>query len=49
MHDCMRTKFYPRIALINGTRKDDGLTLIEVCVGMVVLSIAALGSAPKDD
>jgi len=49
MHDCMRTKFYPRIALINGTRKDDGLTLIEVCVGMVVLSIAALGSAGLSD
>jgi prepilin-type N-terminal cleavage/methylation domain-containing protein len=34
---------------IRSSRKDDGLTLIEVCVGMVVLSIAALGSAGLSD
>jgi len=52
MHDCMRTKIYRRtlgVVYVRRIGKDDGLTLIEVCVGMVVLSIAALGSAGLSD
>lgn len=45
MHERMRTKIRRRNASIIRIRNDDGLTLIEVCIGMVVLSIAALGSA----
>jgi prepilin-type N-terminal cleavage/methylation domain-containing protein len=44
----MRTKLDKR-SLIARISRDDGLTLIEVCVGMVVLSIAALGSAGLSD
>jgi prepilin-type N-terminal cleavage/methylation domain-containing protein len=52
MHDGMRTKIHRRtlgVIHIRGIGSDDGLTLIEVCVGMVVLSIAALGSAGLSD
>jgi len=48
----MRTKIpfrIPDAIRIHHVRHDDGLTLIEVCVGMVVLSIAALGSAGLSD
>jgi prepilin-type N-terminal cleavage/methylation domain-containing protein len=41
----MRSNFRPRNPGAVRIRDDGGLTLIEVLVGMVVLSIAALGSA----
>jgi len=52
MHDGMRTtnhSRHPGIVHVPRMRNDDGLTLIEVCVGMVVLSVAALGSAGLSD
>ena len=41
----MRTKIRRRSPRTSRIGNDDGLTLIEVLIGMVVLSIAALGSA----
>ena len=45
MHEFMCTTNCRSTARRPASRGDTGLTLIEVCVGMVVLSIAALGSA----